>query len=236
MNKEDFVLVEYTTKIKETSKIIDTTDEDLADKEHLFREGIIYGPKLLILGEGINKVLEDELMKLTDTKQTIIEIPPEKAYGIRQPNMLKKFPLRYLLKHAIIPKVGMKVEVDGRQAIVRTVGSGRVILDFNNEYASKTIVYEISSIKKLSITNEKILALIHRRFTTVEENKFKFSIRNNILTIDLPEQAYYLDGIQIMKRSIAMEIQKYISTIKGVKYTEYFEFVKEKSKEEVNKE
>jgi hypothetical protein len=76
--------------------------------------------------------------------------------------------------------------------------------------------------KKLETISEKIGALIHRRIPAVEENKFKFTIRAKAANVEMPEDAFYLEGIQVAKRGVATDIQKFFPKITTVKYTETF--------------
>ena len=41
LQKGDFILISYTAKVKETNEVFDTTTEEVAKKEHLFKEGEI---------------------------------------------------------------------------------------------------------------------------------------------------------------------------------------------------
>jgi len=138
----DFILIDYVGKVKETGEVFDTTIEEVAKKERLYKEGEIYEPKLVVLGEGwVLKALEDELLKLEVGKEATVEIPPEKAFGPRDPGKVKLVPLRRLTSKGITPQIGMRIEYDGKMATVRTVGAGRVQLDFNPPLAGKTLVY-----------------------------------------------------------------------------------------------
>ena len=56
----------------------------------------------------------------------------------------------------------------------------------------------------------------------MEEDKFKLSIQDTSLTIDMPETAFYIEGIQIAKRGIAMDIQKFIPDLTETKFVEAF--------------
>jgi hypothetical protein len=56
----------------------------------------------------------------------------------------------------------------------------------------------------------------------VEENNFKLTIQDTSLTIDMPETAFYIEGIQIAKRGIAMDIQKFIPDLAETKFVEAF--------------
>ncbi|MEM1539962.1 MAG: peptidylprolyl isomerase, partial [Candidatus Bathyarchaeia archaeon] len=102
------------------------------------------------------------------------------------------------------------------------IGAGRVLLDFNPPLAGKTLVYEVTVKKKLETPEEKIAALIHRRIPTVEAEKFKFTIKAKSVSIEMPEEAFYLEGIQVAKRGIALDIQKFFPEITAVKFTETF--------------
>ncbi len=49
LQKADFILIDYVAKVKETNEVFDTTKEDVAKKEHLFKEGRIHELKLELL-------------------------------------------------------------------------------------------------------------------------------------------------------------------------------------------
>ena len=223
LQKGDFILIDYVGKVKETGEVFDTTIEEIARKERLYKEGEIYEPKLIVLGEGwILKALEEEILKLDVGTKSTIEIPPEKAFGPRDPEKVKLVPLKRLVAKGITPQIGMRVEYEGKMATVRTVGAGRVQLDFNPPLAGKTLVYEVTVQKKLETKTEKINALIHRRIPIVEIEKFKLKITKTSVTIEMPEDAFYIEGIQLAKRGIAMDIQKFFPEVTTVKFIETF--------------
>ena len=116
----------------------------------------------------------------------------------------------------------MQVEYDKRLATVRIMGSGRVTLDFNPPLAGKTLVYEVTVKKKLKTDTEKISALIHRRIPAVEVEKFNFKVGKANVTVNMPDEAFYVEGIQLAKRGIALDIQRYLQAITTVKFVETF--------------
>lgn len=222
--KGDFLLIDYVAKIGETGEVFDTTIEEVSRKEGIYQEGGIYEPKLVVIGEGwVLKSLEESLINLEQGKTETIELPPEKAFGNRDPNKVKIYPLRKFIARGITPKVGMRVEVNGRVATVRAIGAGRVQLDFNPPLAGKTLIYEVTVRKKLETIEEKIRALIHRRIPQVEIEKFSLEISEDSVTINVPEEAFYIEGIQIIKRGIFMDIQKFFPEKKFVRFIEVFE-------------
>ncbi len=111
--------------------------------------------------------------------------------------------MKQLTAQGATPAIGMRVEYNGKMATVRSIGAGRVLLDFNPPLAGKTLVYEVTVSKKLETNEEKIAALIHRRIPVVDAEKFKFAIQEKTLTIEMPEDTFYVEGVQIAKRGIA---------------------------------
>lgn len=223
LQKGDFIIVDYTARVKETGEVFDTTFEETAKKEHLYKEGEIYEPKLVVIGEGwVLKALDESLTGMDVLKVGSTEISPDKAFGQRDPEKVKRVPLKQLLAKDITPSLGMRVEYGGKMATVRAIGAGRVLLDFNPALAGKTLVYEVTIKKKLETDTEKIGSLIHRRTPAVEESKFEFVVKPKSVSVEMPEEAFYLEGIQVAKRGIALDIQRFFSEITTVKFTETF--------------
>jgi FKBP-type peptidyl-prolyl cis-trans isomerase 2 len=221
--KGDFLLIDYLAKVKETGEVFDTTIEDAAKKERLYKEGEIYEPKLVAVGEGwVLKALDESLLNLELNKTTPVEVPPEKAFGSRDPEKVRLVPFRRLMAKGITPQLGMHVEFEGKHAVVRTMGAGRVQLDFNPPLAGKTLVYEVTVQKKLETKEEKINALIHRRIPAVDVAKFSLKMRKTLIEISVPEDAFYVEGLQLAKRGIAADIQKFYPETVTIKFVETF--------------
>jgi len=223
LHKGDFILIDHVAKVKETGEVFDTTIEETAKKEHLYKEGEIYEPKLVLIGEGwVLKTLDESLTTIEIAKKTPIEIPPKKAFGERDPEKIKRVSLRNLTTKGITPNLGKRIEYNGKMATIRTMGAGRVLLDFNPPLAGKTLIYEITIQKKLTTKKQKIAALIHRRIPAVEQKKFKFTTKQTTINIEMPEDAFYIEGIQVAKRGIAIDIQKFFPKTTTIKFTETF--------------
>jgi len=223
LQKGDFILIEYTAKVKETNEVFDTTNEEIAKKEHLHKEGEIYEPKLIVVGEGwMLKTLDESFTAMEPNKAATVEISPDKAFGARDPEKIKRVPLKQLLAKDINPAIGMRIEYGGKNAIIRSIGAGRVLLDFNPPLAGKTLVYDVTVQKKLETNEEKIGALIHRRIPIAEAEKFKLALKENALTVDMPEEAFYLEGVQVAKRGIFVDVQKFFPDITAVNFVETY--------------
>lgn len=223
IQKSDFILVDYTAKVKETGDIFDTTIEKIAKDNKLYKEGDLYESRLVVVGEGwVLKALDEALISFKLNKKDLVEIPPEKAFGNRDPEKVRLVPVKRLAARGITPRLGAQIEYDKKLATVRTMGSGRVTLDFNPPLAGKTLVYEVSIKKKLKTNKEKILALIHRRIPAVETEKFELKIEKTKITLNMPNESFYIDGVQLAKRGIAMDIQRFIPNYTSINFLESF--------------
>jgi peptidylprolyl isomerase len=210
LQKGDFILINFTAKVKETNEVFDTTVEEVAKKEKLQKEGEIYEPRLIVIGENwVLKPLDESFTTMEPTKPATVEIAPDKAFGPRDPEKVKRVHIKQLAEKGINPVIGGRIEFGGKNAIIRSIGAGRALLDFNPPLAGKTLVYDVTVNKKLETNEEKIASLVHRRIPIVEEAKFKFTLADKNLTIDMPEDTFYIEGVQIAKRGIAMDVQKF---------------------------
>src|SRR5215467_13824399 len=197
----DFLLVNFTLKVKESGETVDTTYDAVAKDAHLHREDSAFGPRFIILGEGwLPKGLEDSLVGIDAGKATTVELPPDKGFGNRDPAKMRLVPLRRFRDKGIDPVPGAQIELDGRPAVVRAVGAGRVQVDYNHPLAGRTLIYDVSIEKILDDENEKVLSIITRRVPEVKNDKFVITRQDNDLTIDVPEEAFYLSGLQIAKK------------------------------------
>ena len=223
LQKGDFILIDYVAKVKETNEVFDTTKDEVAKKEHLHKEGQIHEPELVVVGEGwVLKALDDALTTKEICKPCTVEISPDKGFGQRDPEKIKRISIKQLYAKEINPVVGARIEFQGKNATIRSVGAGRVLLDFNAPLAGRTLIYDVTITKKLDLAEQKIGAIIHRRVPVVEENKFKLTIKGVDLTIDMPEETFYVEGIQIAKRGIAMDIQKFVPELTETRFVETF--------------
>jgi len=219
LKRGDFVLISYVASVKENGKVISTNIEEEAKKAELFEEDRVYEPELVIIGEGwVLKGLDEELEKFEVGEEKIVEIPPEKAFGKRDPKKVRVIPARELSMRGIIPRVNTEVEVGGRRAIVRSVGGGRVVLDFNHPLAGKTIVYKVKVVKKLETIEEKALELVHRWMPRISRDKLMIKLVDDTLEITLPEDTLLYERLGILQRGIARDIQKYIPAVRTVKF------------------
>lgn len=219
----DFLLANYTLRVKETGETVGTTLENVAKEKKLYRGEEHYEPFFIILGEGwVPKGLEEALTGFEVGKASTVELPPEKAYGIRDPKKVRLVPMRKFTAEGMTPVPGLQVNIDGKTAQVRSVGAGRVQVDYNHPFAGKTLIYDITVEKVIESEDEKIRNLIHKRIPSVDQQKFEIKIESAKLQVEVPEDAFFLEGLQVAKRTITADVEKYLPSIVTLAFLEVF--------------
>ena len=219
----DFILANYTLRVKETGETVGTTLETVAKEKKLYRGEERYEPFFIILGEGwVPKGLEEALTGLEPGKASTVELPPDKGYGIRDPKKVRLVPLRKFTAEGMTPVPGLQVNIDGKSAQVRSVGAGRVQVDYNHPFAGKTLIYDITVEKVIESDDDKIRNLIHKRIPSVDQQKFEIKLENAKLQVEVPEEAFFLEGVQVAKRTLAADVEKYLPGIESVSFLETF--------------
>jgi len=231
LEKGSLIFANFTAKVKDTGEAIETTLEDEAKKLNIYDSTRMYEPRLIAVGEGwMISGLDAEILKLEVGDKKEIELSPEKAFGPRDPSQLRMIPLRKFGEKAAELSVGDTAEVDNRIGIVRFIGSGRAQVDFNHRLAGKSIVYDFQVVKKVETDDEKIRALVDRRFAG-EGAKVTYSLRKGDLHVAIPEELFLLEGLQIIKRGVSTDIFKFVPVVTAVTFAEKYSSKKPEEKE-----
>jgi len=222
LEKGSLILIDYTAKVKDTNVTFETTREEEAKRSDVYDPTRRYEPRLISVGEGwVLKGLDEALSEAKMGDKLSIQIEPNKGFGERDTSKVRMIPLRKLGDKADEIRVGDTIELEERMGIVRFIGSGRVQVDFNHRYAGRTLIYDVDVTKKLDDDNEKVSSLIRRRLP-IDEQKMEFNIEGLRLQIDLPEETFLVEGLQIIKKAIANDIFKFVSKIENVKFVESY--------------
>lgn len=222
LEKGSLIFANFTAKVKDTGEAIDTTFEEEAKKLNIYDSTRRYEPRLIAVGEGwMIAGLDAEIMKMDVGEKKEIELSPEKAFGLRDPTQLRMIPLRKFGEKAAELSVGDSAEIDNRIGVVRFIGSGRAQVDFNHRLAGKSIVYDFQVVKKVETEEEKVRALVDRRFAG-EGGKVTFAMGGGKLQVSVPEELFLLEGLQIIKRGISTDVFKFVPAVDTVSFDETY--------------
>lgn len=176
MKVGDVVYIDFVGRIKDTNKIFDLTNEEVAKKEGIYNPNYSYKPIPVVVGFGmIVKGLDEALLGMNVGEEKVIEVPPEKAFGYRNENLVKTFNLSDFKKQDVEVKPGEYVNINGILGKVISVSGGRVMVDFNHPLAGKTLVYNVKIIKKVEDEVEKVKAVLELYF----KDSSKFEVKED---------------------------------------------------------
>ncbi len=223
VGKRNFILVDLIGRVKSTGKVFDTTIQEVAVKADIFNEREVYKPRLVVVGAGwVLPGLDEALETMNVSETKVVEIPPEKGFGKRDPKNIKTFSAREFLKQNVKPRPGMTIRVKGRLATVQKVSGGRVRVDMNHPLAGQVLEYEVTIRNILEKDEDKIKALIENRISGVDSNKFKINITGKSVEISIPTEIVLANNIQLAKIGLVSDIFSNFD-FENVKFLETFE-------------
>ena len=236
--KGSLLLVDYTAKVKDSDNVFDTTLEEDAKKHNIHETDVKYQPKLVSIGDTsypVLKGLDEALAKTNVGEKLTVEVTPDKGFGERDSGKVRMIPIRKLGEDAEKVSVGDTIEVDNKRGIIRFIGSGRVQVDFNHRFAGKTIIYDVNVVKSLESPNDKVDAILKNRLP-VENSKISFNLKDKEVDIDIPEQIFRADGLQIIKHFTQLDIFKFVPSLEKINFIETYENKQTQKKQETNED
>ncbi len=177
LKKKDFVEIEFTGRVR-NGEIFDSNIKEDLEKANLKIEP---KPFVFCLGESMFLKALDDFLIGKNFGEYKIELEPEKAFGNRDPKLIKMIPMSVFREQKINPVQGIMFNFDGRIAKILTVSGGRVVADFNNSLSGKTVEYRIRVLRTVKDTKEKIEALNEFFF----KKNFKFEIKEKKLIMEV---------------------------------------------------
>ncbi|HIQ38610.1 MAG TPA: peptidylprolyl isomerase [Methanothermococcus okinawensis] len=228
MEKGVIVKVSYSGYVD--GKLFDTTNEELAKREGIYNPGIRYGPVTVIVGQGmLIPGLDEALLEMEVGEEKELELPPEKAFGKRDPSKIRLVPLREFKKHKINPVVGMPVTINNQVGRIVSINGGRVLVDFNHELAGKTVKYTLKVEEVVEKPEDIVKELLKLFIPRLNMEEIKVEVREKEVDITIPgEMLIPLRDIGVLIKVVADEILKRLD-IEKVSFIEEFKRKDEKS-------
>ncbi len=180
LKEKDFIEIEFTGKVKDGEVFDSNIKKDLAK----INPDTIPKPFVFCLGQNMFLKGIDNFLIGKDVGEYKIELQPEDAFGNRDSKLVQMIPMKVFREQKINPVQRLMFNFDGRMAKILTVSGGRVMVDFNNPVAGKTVLYDLKVLRKINNLNEKIKAFNEFLF----RKDFKFEIKNKKLIIEVEKQ------------------------------------------------
>lgn len=175
MNNGDIVKFDYELWIVENDKktLFETTLEETAKANGIYDPNVKYKPMVTFIGKKmLIQAFEDSIINAEVGKEVELTIEPEKAYGIRNNKLVKVHSFRDFQKENVEPEVGKFVTLNKKTGKVLRVTPGRVVVDYNNPLAGKTLFYKYTVREIVTDLKGQISSIIEIRYgIDVEDRK-----------------------------------------------------------------
>ena len=214
INAGDFIKISYTGKLEDGS-IFDTTNEEVAKVHNIYNPNGRYGGDVIII--GVNQVivgLEEDIKEHEAGFEGTVIIPPEKAFGDRNPKLLRDLPLRRFEQK---PHEGMTVQFEGKEGKVLKVMGRHARVDFNSPMAGQTITYDYKIEAVLEDLKEKAVGLS----ALYMSREMDVEIEGTVARVNVPLEFNYLQHWLNTKTQLALDLLKY-TDLTEVQYVETY--------------
>jgi FKBP-type peptidyl-prolyl cis-trans isomerase SlyD len=210
-----FIKVSYSGST--AGQIFDTTDETAAKDAGIHSSNAIYGPVTICVGQKhVVLGLDEELAGKESGSEGDVSVPPEKAFGERDPKRIQSFPKN---KFKEKPTRGMSVKVDelGEGRVVDIIGS-KVIVDFNAPLAGQTLSYHYKIEEVVDDPLEQLRGLVR----LYAGKDMEITLDGSRATITLPPGTNYDRRWLLWRGRIIHEGFELIKDIDEITLTETF--------------
>ena len=231
MNDGDFIKINFEMYVGDDKKLVSTNNEQLAKDNDIFDEKIKYKEAVLIVGsENLFNEINESFKNAEVGKEYEVTITPENAYGLRDAKNIKVHTVREFQRHEIDPILGQEVTLGNRRGRIISVTPGRVLVDYNHQWAGKSVLYKYNVLGKVDADAEKIKALLDYNYNQDSEN-FKVEIRGKSITVTTPEETKFDPLWLEAKYRFVNDVRKYLPH-HDVKIVEIYKGEEEKPAEE----
>lgn len=154
IKKKEFIELDYTGRLKDTNEVFDTTSTETAKSAQIFAKSAEYKPIVICVGESHILPGIDEFVEGKELGKYTVTLDSEKAFGKKDSTLIKMIPTTKFEEQGIKPIVNLRLNIDGMVGMVKSVSSGRTVVDFNHPLAGKDVVYELKLNKV--VTDKKV--------------------------------------------------------------------------------
>lgn len=196
--KGDLVRLEFDlwTEIGGKSELLDTTHEELAQKENARTEGRTWGPRPHeIGGEYFPAGVENSLIGVAIGEEVARDFAPADAFGERDPNLIELFSMHEIQRLPEMRRedahldIGTTVTIEGRRGRVVSLTAARVRVDFNPPFAGRKVRGTFKVLERISEPSDKARAVIELQYGRSSE--FHVEVHEKSLTLKVPDRTKF---------------------------------------------
>ena len=214
----EFIEIECSMWRASDNTLVSTTSREIAEKNSIYEKNARYSPQLVIVGKdntlkGIVNAING--MGIGETKKA--EMKPEEAFGAREADLVKVMRLADFRKRDIEPEPGMRITLDGTSATVKSVDSGRVVIDANHPLAGERLTAEIKVVRQIDGEKGRAAALAESYGLKPD----KIEIEGKALRLEFGSGTEKEEGYFMNKKALVAALLRYIGAERVVVEEEY---------------
>jgi len=196
--KGDLVRLEFDlwSEIGGKSELLDTTHEELAQKENAKTEGRTWGPRPHeVGGEYFPGGIENALVGLTVGEEVAREFVPGDAFGERDPNLIELFSMHEIQRLPEMRRedahldIGTTVTIEGRRGRVVSLTAARVRVDFNPPFAGRKVRGTFKVLERITDPSEQALAVVELQYG--RSGEFHVEVHEKSVTLKVPDRSKF---------------------------------------------
>jgi len=221
LDEGSIVRINYWEKSKVTGRMTRTNIESVARDAGIFDEEDTskYQPFTTVVGSGSPTPGVDEaLLDMEVEEKKDFDVPPEKAYGTRNPRLMDHVTQHFLSSRGITPVRGLPVRTNKGIAIIRSVSGGRVRLDYNHPLAGQTLSYHVELIGEATDVETKIRWIIGMRLRRVDPDSHIVETEGKKATIELNTGDLPDNTIDALQSIIEKDLLEHVDEIEEVQF------------------
>ncbi len=215
MDDDQIVWIDYEVEVE--GEVLETTSAERAEELGLEARP---GPMPLIVGsEGILPGLMEAIKGAKEGVETEVEIPPEKAYGERDPKLIEIYPIPKLRRMGVdMEEEGVVKMKDREGRIIRRSGS-RAWIDFNHPRAGESLHYKFTVVRVAEEVADQVTGIIDIYYQMSDQ--FGVDIGDDQVSLTVPATAKYDSHWQFAKFSVQRELLDRLGLSKVLIIEEY---------------
>jgi len=196
--KGDLVRLEFElwTELGGKAELLDTTVEELAQKENAKTEGRTWGPRPHeVGGEYFPAGIENSLIGVAVGDEVNREYAPTDAFGERDPNLIELFSMHQVERLPEMRRedarldIGTQLTIEGRRGRVVSLTAARVRVDFNPPFAGRKVRGKFKVVERITEPAEQALAVIELQYGRSSE--FHVEVHEKTLTVKVPDRTKF---------------------------------------------
>ena len=215
----DFVRVAYTIRTADDDRVIDTTDEEVAEDAEIDTEEHEFEPRVIALGAGhVFPSVDETFIGAEVGDDGVVDVPAEDAFGEYDPDEVETVKADKIPEDSRYP--GAQVQIDNQQGYLETIIGGRARVDFNHPLAGEDLEYEYEILEEIDDREQQAAGMLGMhlqeapevRIETVTEEEETVTEDDDgeevVETEDVEKDVLYVTATQAMQMNQQWMFQK----------------------------